>query len=385
MINFDFSTASQILFGEGKSEQLGEIAAKAGNRVLLVNGRRSASLESIRATLVSKNLAVEVFNIHNEPDLDIIQQGVFLGKSFQCDVVIAVGGGSAIDAGKAVAAMMTNPGNLVDYLEVVGLNKVISHQPTYFIAVPTTAGTGSEVTKNAVLSVPDRNIKVSLRSSLMLPRVAVVDPKLTHGLPPDLTASTGMDALTQVIEPFVSRRANALTDPICKEGISRIAASLYRAYAKGDDDVARLHMAFGSLLGGMALANAGLGAVHGFAGPIGGVLKAPHGVICAALLVPVIKVNIQAMKARSPQNPALARYAEISTIVTGKNNASIRSLISWLDNLRQSLNIPGLSKVGLNEDHIDSLVKVSMGTSNMKANPIELTYDELAWVLKEAM
>lgn len=385
MINFEFATASQILFGEGKAGNLGEIAAKVGSRILIVAGHRGRSLQIIQEDILSKKLAVEVFNIRNEPDLNTIQQGVDVAKSHKCDVIIAVGGGSAVDAGKAIAAMMTNPGDLVDYLEVIGKNKAINNQPTYLIAVPTTAGTGSEVTRNAVISVPDLNIKVSLRSSLMFPRVAVVDPQLTYALPPALTASTGMDALTQVIEPFVSRRSNGFTDVLCKEGIRRISTSLVQAYSNGDDHVARHNMAFGSLLGGIVLANAGLGAVHGFAGPIGGVLKAPHGLICAALLVPVIKANIHAMKARSPEHPALARYNEIASLVTGKSRAGSKSLVSWLDDLRLTLNIPGLRKIGLTEELIDPLVRVSMGTSSMKANPIELTYDELSWALNQAM
>ena len=216
--------------------------------------------------------------------MTLVRQGVELARREQCDLVIAFGGGSAIDAGKAIAALLANGGELTDYLEVIGKGQPLRHPSVPFIAVPTTAGTGSEVTRNAVLASAEHQVKVSMRSPLMLPRLAVVDPELTLELPPAVTASTGLDALTQLIEPYVSIRANPLTDGFCLEGLRRVSRSLRRAYHAGRDITAREDMSLASLLGGLALANAGLGVVHGFAAPVGGMFHAPHGAICAALL-----------------------------------------------------------------------------------------------------
>ncbi len=258
--------------------------------------------------------------------MNFIDRARIAARQSRCDLVIGFGGGSAIDTGKAVAAMLTNPGEILDYLEVVGRNQVIKVPPLPYIAIPTTAGTGSEVTRNAVITEPVKQVKVSLRSPLLLPRLAVVDPQLTLSLPPAVTASTGMDALAQVIEPFVSKRANAFVDLFCRAGIKSAAGSLLRAYQTGEDEEAREGMAFTSLMGGLALANAGLGAVHGFAGPVGGLYGAPHGVVCACLLSPVIQVNVRALVAREPDHIALKKYQEIAQLVTGKENATVADL-----------------------------------------------------------
>ena len=212
------------------------------------------------------------------------------GAEERCDTVIGFGGGAALDAAKAIAILMTNPGDVTDYLEIIGRGKTLTEPPVPCIAIPTTAGTGSEVTRNSVIASREERVKVSLRSPLMLPKVVVVDPELTYDLPPAITASTGVDALTQLIEPFVCSRANPLTDGLCQEGIERVARSLRRAFesaGRGEapaDAAAREDMAVASLFGGLALANAGLGAVHGLAAPLGGMIGAPHGAVCAALL-----------------------------------------------------------------------------------------------------
>src|SRR5579871_2640819 len=224
------------------------------------------------------------FLVTGEPTVGLIRQGAAFARERGCDSVVALGGGSAIDAGKAIAALLTNPGDPLDYLEVIGGGQPLAQTPAPFIAVPTTAGTGSEVTRNAVLGSPEHGVKASLRSPLMLPCIALVDPELTYGLPPAVTASTGLDALTQLIEPYVSVRANPIVDAICVDGIQRVAHSLRRAYHDGTDRDARRDMSLASLFGGLALANAGLGVVHGFASPLGGSWKAPHGALCAAIL-----------------------------------------------------------------------------------------------------
>jgi len=211
-----------------------------------------------------------IFSVDGEPSLSTIREGVALAKTERCDFVVGFGGGSAIDAGKAIAAMLTNPGDVLDYLEIIGQGKVLKSNSAPFLAIPTTAGTGSEVTRNAVLASPEHRLKVSLRSPYLQPRIALVDPELALELPAALTATTGLDALTQLIEAYVSCRANPMTDALCAEGIRRAARSLRRACDDGHNLAAREDMALASLLSGIALANAGLGAVHGFAGPIAG-------------------------------------------------------------------------------------------------------------------
>jgi alcohol dehydrogenase class IV len=284
-------------------------------------------------------------------------------------VVVAVGGGSAIDAGKAIAALATNSGEPLDYLEVIGRGQPLERAPLPFIAVPTTAGTGSEVTRNAVLGSPEHRVKASLRSALMLPRVAVVDPELTLGLPPDVTASTGLDALTQLIEPWVSVRANAITDMFCVDGMHRVQRSLARAFRDGSDIEARADMSFASLLGGLALANAGLGAVHGFAAPVGGMFDAPHGAVCAALLPHAIDVNIRALREREPDSEALRRYDDLG----------------WVAELCEHFDIPRLRTWGMRDDHVPELVEKAAKASSMKGNPIVLTRADLTEIVERAL
>jgi alcohol dehydrogenase class IV len=290
-----------------------------------------------------------------------------------------------IDAGKAIAALATNPGDPLDYLEVVGRNQPITVSPVPCIAIPTTAGTGSEVTRNAVLGVPEQQVKASLRSPMMLPRVAIVDPELTLDLPPDVTATTGMDALTQCIEPYVSVRANALTDLYCREGVRLARRSLLRACRNGADLEARTDMAYASLLGGLALANAGLGVVHGFAAPIGGMFSAPHGGVCAALLPHGVAGNIAALRSRHPDHPALGRYREIASALTGNPAAEAEDAAVWVRELCDALRIRSLREYGIAAEHTAELVNKAANASSMKANPIVLTDGELRSVLHSAL
>ena len=325
-----------------------------------------------------------VFPIDKEPTIDLVQDGVEQAKTGGCDLVIGFGGGSAIDAGKAIAALATNPGHPLDYLEVIGQGKALVQPPLPFIAIPTTAGTGAEVTRNAVLASPAHRVKVSLRSPLMLPDVALVDPELTYSMPPAVTASTGMDALTQVLEPFVSHLANPLTDAICREGLRVTGLSLQRAYEHSANLIARENMALVSLFGGLALANAKLGAVHGFAGVLGGMVGAPHGAICASLLPQTMSVNARALQGREPNNPALFRYLEASCILTGRDDASIEDGILWVRELSQALDIPPMSNLGLQRADIPNIVEQSARSSSMKGNPITLTEDELTEILEKS-
>jgi alcohol dehydrogenase class IV len=368
-MRFEFATASRILFGEGVSRDIPAM----GKRALVVTGASGRhAREGVR------------FAIDGEPTVEHVRRGTGLARAESCDHVIAIGGGSAIDAGKAIAALLANPGDPLDYLEVVGRGQPLANPSVPFIAVPTTAGTGSEVTRNAVLASPEHRVKASLRSAGMLPRLAVVDPELTYDLPPAITASTGLDALAQVIEPYVSVKANPMTDLICQEGIRRIAIALPRAFENGADREARSNMAWGSLLGGMALANAGLGAVHGFAAPVGGMFPAPHGAVCAAVLPHAVEMNVEALRARAPHDKALKRYDTVARLLTGQPHATADDAVWWLTEICEKLEIPPLRAYGVEETHVPELVAKAAKASSMKGNPIELSGDELTEIVTRA-
>jgi alcohol dehydrogenase class IV len=300
-------------------------------------------------------------------------------------VVVAIGGGSAIDTGKALAALLANPGDPLDYLEVIGHAQPLQHPSAPLIAVPTTAGSGAEATRNAVLASPEHRVKASLRSPFLLPKLAIIDPDLTLGLPHAITASTGLDALTQLIEPYVSSRANAVTDLYCVDGIRRAAAALPRVWEDGQDREARTGMSFASLLGGMALANAGLGVVHAFAAPIGGMWPAPHGAICAAVLPHAIEVNVEALRRRAPSSRALRRYDEIARLLTRQPHANADDAVLWITDLCDRLKIPPLRAYGVTTEDIPTLAEKAALTSSMKGNPIQLTAGELREVALRAL
>ncbi len=300
-------------------------------------------------------------------------------------MVIALGGGSTIDTSKAIAALLTNQGEPIDYLEVVGRGQPITELPAPLIAIPTTAGTGAEVTRNAVLGVPDQQVKVSLRSRLMLPRLAIVDPELTCSMPPAVTASTGLDALTQVMEPFLSRAANPLTDAICREGLQRAARSLRQVYHDGHDRAARIDMSLVGLFGGLALANAKLGAVHGIAGPFGGMFPAPHGAICAALLPHVMAVNVQVLQVQQPDGLALERYREVACLLTGNRRANVADGVAWVKGLCAELAVPGLASYGFSQEHFAILAERATRASSMKGNPVKLRDEQLYDVFERAL
>jgi alcohol dehydrogenase class IV len=371
MSPFEFATSSRIVFGAGTFAKLDEIAAGYGKRPFIVTGKRP--------------VARSMFSVKEEPTIALIREGVDAFRADACDLVIAIGGGSAIDAGKAIAAAAANSGDLLDYLEVIGKGQPLESAPYPFIAVPTTAGTGSEVTRNAVLGSPEHGVKVSLRSPYMLPRVAIVDPELTLTLPPAITASTGLDALTQLIEPYVCTRANPMTDNFCLDGIRHAAGRLARAYANGADLEARTSMAWASLLGGLALANAGLGVVHGFAAPIGGMFHAPHGAVCAAILPAGMHANIQALREEMPQSPALERYRAIARLLTGDPEAIPEDGTHWVESLVHKLSIPSLSAYGIGTRDIPALVEKAGRASSMKANPVTLTPARLARVIENSL
>lgn len=384
-MDFSFFTAGQIVFGSGSIAKLGNLVSSLGKSALLVTGSGKASPEKAKENMEAAGLRVTSFAVAGEPDVETVQEATFLAREAGCDCVVCFGGGSVIDTGKAVSALLTNPGDPLDYLEVVGKGYPLVDKPAPCIAVPTTSGTGSEVTKNAVLKVTEKRVKVSLRSQWMIPDVALLDPELTLTVPPAVTASTGMDALTQVLEPYVSRFANPMTDMICVEGMRRGSKSLREAYHNGGNIRAREDMAWCSLLGGLALANCKLGAVHGFAGPLGGMFKAPHGAVCARLLPGVVQMNVKALRERQPGNPALARYTHIAQILTGDENASVVDGVAWLAALAEELAIPGLADYGMQEADIPVVVEKSSKSSSMKGNPLDLTDEEMSTILRQAL
>ena len=382
---FEFATAQRIVFGPGTRAELPALAAGFGRRVFLVCGanpdRHAVLLAALRAAVEN----VEVFPVPGEPTVALAEAGVRRLCAAGCTVVVAIGGGSVIDAGKAIAALAANPGEALDYLEIVGRGRPLTAVPLPFIAVPTTAGTGAEATRNAVLSVPESRVKVSLRSAAMLPRVALVDPELALGLPAAVTATTGMDALTQLIESYLSCRENPMTDSFCRDGIGRVARALPRAFAEPGDLAARSDLSLGALYSGMALANSGLGAVHGFAGPIGGSFAAPHGAVCAALLAPVLRANLAALLTRAPEHPAQVRLAEVACWMTGDAAATAEDAARFCAELSRRLAIPGLGAWGVRGADVPALVGKAAAASSMKGNPLPLTPAELAAALEAAL
>ena len=382
---FEFSTSQRIIFGPGTASQAGPLARELGRRALVTTGLNPRHSEQLLAVLSVNGVDYVTLAVPDEPTTDLARQGVRLARESGCDLVIGLGGGSAIDAAKAVAALAANGGDPLDYLEVVGRGQPLTKPSWPCVAIPTTAGAGAEVTRNAVLASPAHGIKASLRSPTMAPRLAIVDPELTYSLPPEVTASTGLDALTQLIEPFTSSKANPLTGALCREGMMRASRSLRTAFENGQDAAAREDMALASLFGGLALANAGLGAAHGFAGPVGGTFHAPHGAVCAAFLPHVMAVNVRALCARQPGSAALRRYDEVAQIVTGRNAAQAEDGIAWVKSLATALRVPTLAAYGVTTADFPALIEKTAIASSTKANPITLTPDELGEILALAL
>jgi alcohol dehydrogenase class IV len=384
-MQFSFATAHNILFGPGTISRAAGEAARLGKCALLVTGRTPERSSDFSRQLVQAGVEPINFRVAGEPEIETVVAGAALARQEKCGLVIGLGGGSALDGAKAIAALAVNTEPIETYLEVIGKGQPLTQKPLPFIAIPTTAGTGSEVTRNAVLKSVAHNVKVSLRSDGMLPLLAVVDPELTLGLPPQITAATGCDALTQLLEAFISAKANPLTDALCREGLARAAAALPRAVAHGDDLAARSDMALASLFSGLALANAGLGAVHGIAGPLGGMIPAPHGAVCARLLPEVMAANVRALAQRAPQSVALDRYRCVAQILTNKPQATVADGVQWVRQLVDQFAIPALAHWGLAAAAVPELVAHARRASSMKGNPVELTEEELTEIVLGAM
>ncbi len=384
-MRFELATAGRVIFGPGTVREVAPAAREFGRRALLVTGRSVVRAAPLASALSAAGVECFRFGIETEPTVESVRLGAELACREQCAMVIGFGGGSAIDAAKAIAALVANGGEILDYLEVIGGGKPLSVPSVPFIAVPTTAGTGAEVTRNAVLASPEHRVKASLRSPRMLARLAVVDPELTWDLPARQTAESGLDALAQLIEPYVCTRATPVTDGFCLQGLPLAARALRRAYQDGRDAEARHAMSLAALLGGLALANSGLGVVHGFAGPIGGMFYAPHGALVAALLPHGMEVNVRALRTRAPHGDVLRRYATVAQILTGNPVARPEEGVEWVRKLCRELNVQPLAAHGIRAEDAPEIAEKASRASSMKGNPIELTGDELLEVLNRAL
>ena len=384
-MNFEFATATRILFGPGTLREAGPVTKAFGNRALVVTGRTAQRAEPLRAVLGVAGVECATFSVPGEPTTASVREGAQRARDERSEVIIGFGGGSALDAAKAIAALLANGGDVLDYLEVVGRGKPITTLSAPCITIPTTAGSGAEVTRNAVIGSPEHGVKASLRSPLMLPRAAIVDPTLTHALARRETANSGLDALSQLIEPFVSVKANPMVDAFCRAGMRLVARSLRRACEDGGDAAAREEMSLASLFGGLSLANAGLGAVHGFAGPLGGQFPAPHGAVCARLLPRVMEVNLRALCERCPGSETLRRYEEVAQLLTGDPRATAAEGVAWVSQLCDALAVEPLRAFGVEPAHVAALVGKAAAASSMKGNPIALHAVELREILERSL
>lgn len=375
---FAFATATEILFGRGQAAQAAPRAAAMARRVLLVQGGNAARSDWLAEALAAQGCAVARFAVAREPDMALIEAGVTETRRFGAEAVVALGGGAVVDAGKAIAALVPATRPMLDHLEVVGQGLPLDHPPLPFVALPTTAGTGAEVTRNAVIGVPEHARKVSLRDARMLPRLAIVDPALTDHCPRGITLASGLDAITQVIEPYVSTRANPLTDALCRDAIPRGLAALIRLM-QGEDAAARDEMAWVSLCGGIALANAGLGAVHGLAGPLGGLTGAAHGAICGVLLPHVLRANRRAV-ADPVRLDQVAGWIGAAFGVAADMGAATEALADWA----RAQGLPRLSELGIDTAAQAAAAEAAASSSSMKANPAPLDAQALADIMRAA-
>lgn len=379
MTAFAFATADMIRFGRGEAVQAVPALVALGKTVLLVTGATPARVGWLKDALEAEGVAVTVFSVAKEPDVALIESGVAVARVAQATAVITIGGGAVIDAGKAIAALTPATRPMLDHLEVVGQGLPLDVAPLPFAALPTTAGTGAEVTKNAVISVPDAQRKVSLRDPRMLPTLAIVDPALTDNCPRGVTLASGLDAVTQVIEPYLSSKANPLTDTICRDAIPKGLVAIQQIMASEDPD-ARDALAWVSLCGGLALANSGLGVVHGLAGPLGGLSHAAHGAICGALLPHGLRANAEA-----GNDPVLqVRIAEVQGWIAQAFGGAAEDAVETLHHWSRKAGLPGLDAQGITDAARAKAARDAVSSSSMKANPVALTEEQLLNLMERA-
>ena len=388
MRKFEFYGVGRVVFGRGEFARAGELAATMGRSALVVFNGSEALAERLKDMLKSEGLTATLRRQRGEPVVADVDGAAEAARTAACDIVIGIGGGSAIDAAKATAALLGNGGSAVDYMEVVGKGLTITKPAAPWMAIPTTAGTGAEATRNAVIGLPEKKFQASIRSELLLPRVALVDAELGVAVPAATTANSGMDALCQLIESYTSSGATVMTDQLALQGIALAAQALPRAYHDGADIEAREAMALAALWSGMTLTNAGLGAVHGFAAPLGANFPVPHGTVCAALLPHVIKANVAALRQSGGQQ-GLQRYAAIGRRLSGDEplaeTDAIETCIAVTAELATTLKIPRLRQFGLSESNVFEMVALARKASSMRFNPVVLSDDVLASVLRAAI
>ncbi|WP_114008264.1 iron-containing alcohol dehydrogenase [Cohaesibacter intestini] len=381
---FQFLTAADLRFGRGVAHAALDALAGLGGRLLLVQGHDGSRADWLVDALTDHGAVVCRFSVEREPDLPMIEAGLAVARGARVEAVIALGGGAVIDAGKALAGLIPSTRPIMDHLEVVGRGLPLEARPLPFAAMPTTAGTGAEVTKNAVIAVPEAKRKVSLRDRHMLPDLALVDPSLTDHLPKPITLASGLDAVTQVIEPFLSCKANRLTDALCRDAIPQGLKALVLLMERESKE-ARDDLAWTSLCGGLALANAGLGAVHGFAGVLGGVTGAAHGAICGALLPHVLAANETALMRLSDQEAILARMQAVRGWIAEAVDCDAQNAFDCLARWSQAQGLPGLKALGLTAEMIGDVAEQSRISSSMKGNPVALDSDLLTGILGRAL
>ena len=389
MANFEFVAPVRILFGSGQFERLGELSTKLGKRALIVFNGSEALANTVKDQLTAAGLNAHLFRQRGEPTVSDVDSATELARKEQVDLIIGLGGGSAIDAAKATAALVGNGGSALDYMEVVGHGQKLTRPSVPWIAIPTTFGTGAEATKNAVIGAPDKGFKASIRGEQMVAKIVLVDPVLGQGVPANVIAQSGMDALCQLIESYTSNGAGPMTDGLAMTGLKRAPSALNRAYHNSQDIDALSDMALAALLSGICLANAGLGAVHGFAAPLGANFPIPHGAVCGALLPYVVRANVAALRAASKDHPILRRYTDIGRAAgaapaTGDADA-IEFLIQFLFDLSRDLHIQPLSAFGVEHKDVDRIVALARKASSMRFNPIVLDDAVLAAVLRNAI
>ena len=387
---FSISLLPKIEFGSGSAAKVPALAASFGKRALLVIGGKSLEAsthwDKLTTGLKQQGMSWEQMRVSGEPSPQLVDEAVAQFKGSDIDVVVGIGGGSVLDAAKAIAGLLQPGNSVMDHLEGVGPELPYIGPSTPFIAVPTTAGTGSEATKNAVLSVHGREgFKKSFRDEKLVPRYAVVDPDLLDTCPPQLIAANGMDALTQLLESLVSTRTNPFTDALALSGLTAARDGLLQWYEQGPRAAeGRAKMAYAALLSGITLAQVGLGSVHGLAAPLGAFFPIPHGVVCGTLVAEATRANIDIMEARDPENPALVKYAQAGRLFRNKTHLEAVGarvfLVHTLTELTRQLNLPALSAYGVAEADLDHIVAHCRGSS-MKTNPIVLTDAEVRSVL----
>lgn len=382
-MNFSLTMPGKVLFGRGEFANAGRIASQFGKKFLVVTNPSLQSggvVQHLQQSLEEQGAALAVFTMSGEPTPDVVQAAASLALNEACDCVIGLGGGSAMDTAKAAAGIAANGGPVVDYLEGAGTGRVMTALPLPFLAIPTTSGTGAEVTKNAVICDTAAGYKASFRSDSLLAKAVIVDPELTIGVPAKVTAWSGMDALTQLMESYISKKSQPVTDALALSGMKAVASGLARAYANGQDMEAREAMAYGSFLSGICLANSGLGADHGIAAAFGAVLGVPHGLACAVLLPHVMRINMPHV---GPKASNMAEALTGSSFITMEDN--VNAVTGFIQELAEKLSIPHrLSLPGVDEVKLERVSR-AVSRSSMGGNPVELTSDDIMEIIKKTV